>query len=125
MTTDLQQLHLPEIRGQLAMLCARLEETTKNAPDARLRDEVRHLTDFATHILGDVCLAEQCARKDEAADEAVRELKARYRQSGARIAELKRRIDAIRKPQAPDLDSKPADTGSDVGNAVRDAWLNM
>jgi len=111
--------HLAHIRDQLAQLVARLEQGQADAPAAAAP------LVLGRTLLRQVTVAEQAITNDRASAEALQHIDARYRDSIRRIDAMHDQLEHQPHPHRPDLHEHPPSSGSAIGDAVRDGFLNM
>lgn len=110
--------HLAHIRDQLARLVARLEQHSTDAAAVATAA-------LAHTLLHQVTRAEQAIANDRASTEAMQHIDSRYRDSIVRIEAMHDQLEQQPHPHRPDLDEHPPSSGSTIGDAVRDGFLNM
>lgn len=111
--------HLAHIRDQLAQLVARLERQPTDAAAAAAQ------LALGRTLLHQVTMAEQAIANDRASAAALQHIDARYRDSIVRIEAMHDQLEHQPHPHRPDLHEHPPSSGSTIGDAVRDGFLNM
>ena len=124
-TFPLQQRHLAHLRQLLALLVARIEQTCGGTTEPQQRRELERTCTFAHDLLDKISLAEQAVSGHGDLEEVLNKLDERYRQGQERIEALHDRLEAIETPKKPDPHEHPPSSGSTIGDAVRDSFLNM
>jgi hypothetical protein len=119
-----QRDDLAHLRRQLALLAANVEQAAASGESTQ-RSSLQHLGEYANAVLHQVTLAEQACVDCDANDATVAKLQDHFRAARSRIDEIGRRLDRVQVPERPDLDAKSKSSGSTVGDAVRDSFLNM
>jgi hypothetical protein len=115
--------HLGHIREQVALLLTRLErEATGTKTPAPTSDETLVL---ARLLLRRIAYAEQSLATDDEAAAALQRIDAAYRDSIHRIDQLHERLEQTPPPQSPHLGEHGPSSGSTIGDAVRDSFLNL
>ncbi|MEO6597981.1 MAG: hypothetical protein ABIP94_24825 [Planctomycetota bacterium] len=117
--------HLDHIRRHLAVLIARIEDDCITANDPELRRRLEGTSAFAHDLLDKVSLAEQAVAGHGDVVEVLARLDERLRQSHARIDAMHDQLEHIGTPKRPNPHEQPKGSGSTIGDAVRDSFLNM
>lgn len=123
--SPLNHRHLDHIRQHLAMLVARIESHCGATTDPELRREIESTSSFAHDLLDKVSLAEQAMAGHGELDAVLSRLDERYRKGQERIEAMHNRLEQIEHPHKPEVHEHPASSGSTIGDAVRDSFLNM
>lgn len=113
--------HLAHIREQVALLVARLEPAAGDVlsiPDA---DTLA----LANLLLRRITQAELAIANDAESAAALRRIDEQYQRSIHRIDEEHSRLEDTPRAHAPAPDRHPPSSGSVIGDAVRDSFLNM
>lgn len=115
------ETHLAHIRQQVAMLVARLEEAASAGGGAATEPAAA----LARLLLRRITFTEQALQNDRESAEAMRRIDHVYRDSIGRIDALQDDLERTPRAQRPDLDQPPPSTGSNIGDAVRDSFMNL
>lgn len=114
--TDLpESTHLRHLERCLATLVASLEQTGAAAEPLRL----------ARRLLAEVQGTTDAIADDPQLVDALQRIDHSYRKSLAQLAKLHDSLDHIPHPHRPVQHDHPGSTGSRIGDAVRDSFLNM
>lgn len=114
--------HLARIRARLAQLVAHLE-AAHPAAATRPQAAATALT-LGRALLRRVTLAEEAVARDREAAVALGRIEQRHADAFRRLDELQEEIEHLPDPRATD-DERPRSSGSTIGDAVRDSFLNM
>jgi hypothetical protein len=120
--------HLEQLRAHIAALVARLEAACAATAEPQQRDQHERTCAIARDLLDQVGLANKAvATRGERGevDAVLQQLDERFAAGQARIDALQRQLDRIETPQRPDLEKPSPSSGSVIGDAVRDSFLNM
>lgn len=115
--------HLARIRARLAQLVAHLEAAHPSA-STRPPAATTALT-LGQSLLRRVTLAEEAVARDRDAAIALSRIEQRHADAFQRLDELQDEIDHLPDPRAGSGDERPRSSGSTIGDAVRDSFLNM
>ena len=113
---------LAHIREQVALLVARIE---RDAPAAGDESSAAVTASLARLLLRRIAFTEQALANDQEANAAIRQLEQTYRDSIERIDALHDEVERIPHVHPPDPNAPPPSSGSTIGDAVRDGFMNL
>ena len=115
--------HLTHIRDHLVRLMSMLE--TAHPDPAAIPPGTADALSLGRSLLLQVSVAERTLGGDPASAAALAHVDERYRASLERLEDLREEIEHLPHPKRPDTSEHPSSSGSTIGDAVRDGFLNM
>jgi hypothetical protein len=121
----LQSSHLAQFNRQLSLLVQQIDGCCSETVDPTERRRLEVSAALAHDLLDKMVLAEQATASDSDVDALVTQLEARLRQGEQRIAALQAELERAAPLPRRELDTRAPSSGSTIGDAARDGFLNM